>query len=202
MRSERRPQTPPDPEGAEGQEERHEPSAREKEEDERPEEIELLLDRERPEVRHRVWIREVMPDIDVRAITEQPRPDLPNLSDARDEQNEEHRVVDREDPQKAPRVELAHEHQTAARIMRSELAPVDQDARDEKSAQDEEEPDAEGAPVEPPDDERMRGRLPVVDDDHPEHGEESKRVELRHVAALAGRRRRHALRGTQMIREP
>jgi hypothetical protein len=96
-----------------------------------------------------------VPHVDVGGVAEQPGPDLPDLSYARDEQDEEHRVVDREDPQEPARVELAHEEQTAARVMPRKLTAADQDARDEEAAEDEEEPHAEIAPVEPADDRRV-----------------------------------------------
>src|SRR5207247_1949457 len=139
-------------------------------------------------MRHGIREREVVPDIDVGGVAEQPWPDLSYPPYAGQDERNNHDVIDREDPQKSPDVELPDEEEAACWIRVPEFTAADQDARDEKTAEDEEEPDAQLSPVHLTHDQRMRRRLPIMDKDDAHHSEESECVELRHVAVLASYR--------------
>src|SRR5215468_11079972 len=98
-------------------------------------------------MRHCIRECEIVPNIDVRRVAEQPRRDVAYSADARQDEDSKHRVVDREDSQKSPNVKLAGDVEATPRILFGEIAAIDQDASYEKAAEDEEQPDTQLCPV-------------------------------------------------------
>ena len=180
-------------------------STGQQEDHQRPEEVEVLLDGERPEV---VDVGEgpltVLGDVDVDGV--EPRPGLaldevverrpPQQRDQRGHEEEErqHAVVEREDAQEAPHVKVAE-------VMRL-VTGVVEDAGDEEAGQDEEQVDAVGPVARHEDDGALDpvGRQHVADEvDQQDHqdGQAPHPVEHRQVSMQVGQRA-----GTRRPRAP
>ena len=123
--------------GEQGQQQVEPQRARRPEQEERVDEVELLLDRQRPEVAGDAGRPAVHEHEDVVQVEEVP----PRMREpAGQEQHDEDEVVEREDSQRAAGVEDAEVAEPVARLVQ------DEQAGDEEARQDEEERDAERRP--------------------------------------------------------
>ncbi len=136
------------------------PGGREQE-DERVEQIELLLDAERPEMPHLAAQVPVKIGLHVIRVGQQ----AADLADVMVEDDQgDGRVIEREDPQGPAEIEPLQVGGDVARL------PLDQDSRDQKSGQGEEEMNANPSPG--------AGFFLVVVDEDGEEGQEPEPVDL------------------------
>ena len=123
----------------------HQPPLREIENHARPEEVELLLDRQRPEMRSDGEFA-VDGEHHVLKVGNEPE-NVPSHVRMHEEQRKDERIVDGEDPQESANVEVLQRPSSAVRCGLQLFTGTQQDARDQKAAQHKEQPDADPAPL-------------------------------------------------------
>ena len=117
---------------------RHEPAARDKNNQPRPDQIELFLDGERPEVTDRPRPRARHEDPHVRQVGQVPAKRLAQMRDVREPREREREVERRKDAQRTPHVERTQRGTPFADAGFAVAADVEQDVRDQESAEHEE----------------------------------------------------------------
>ena len=144
-----------------------------------PQEIKLLLDRERPEVRDHSIEPARQPPVDVVRISPQRR--LGRSGDLQEREGQgQDQVVEREDAHDPAHRELAHGIAETLLAFGDGAPATQEDAGDEETGEAEEQIDPDPAPVDSP---REALRHPVMDH-HEQHCERSQAVELGEMAPL------------------
>jgi len=143
---------------------------------ERPDQIELLFDCERPEMIDVVRKPPELREVEIAQVADVPRQALPDLRNAEQQQERERAVEQRENAQEPANVKPLEDRRCGPASGLHRLPGRPKDPGDQESAEDEEQLNADESKR------QIEGCFgPEVMNHHREYSEASQRVQLRHV---------------------